>query len=161
MRDVTTAPLRVASLHRWQQHQPPAPFISATVENHVSTLIRIHLLEISIQVSFRPTPRHDEDQLRHDRLRWLFPVPTQGTVHATAVVAIVRRRRDRRDGRPIRRTLHDLAGEDPSAYTQHRQTGRPQTGRKFLDFATADTWWFLLRDNPISTGWLLKIPSTP
>src|SRR5262249_37688694 len=68
MRDVTTAPLRVASLHRWQQHQPPAPFISATVENHVSTLIRIHLLEISIQVSFRPTPRHDEDQLRHDRL---------------------------------------------------------------------------------------------
>src|SRR5262249_37688696 len=84
--------------------------------------------------------------------RWLCPVPTQGTVHATAFVAIVRRRRDRRDGRPIRRTLSDRAGEYTSAYTQHMQTGRPQTGRKFLDFATADTWWFPLRDNPISTG---------
>jgi hypothetical protein len=141
MRDVTTAPLPVASLLAWQ-HQSPAPFIFATVKNHVSTLIRIHLLEISIQVSFRPTSRHDEDQFRHDRLRWLFPVPTQGIVHATAFVAIVRRRRDRRDGKPIRRAVHDLAGEDISACTQHRQTGWPQTGRTFLDFAMADTWWF-------------------
>jgi hypothetical protein len=61
MRDVTPAPLHAASLNRPYQHQPPAPFTSATVENNVPPPIRIYLLEIAIQVSFRPTPRHDEE----------------------------------------------------------------------------------------------------
>ena len=68
MIDVTAAPLRVTSLDsRWQQHQAPAPFTFATVEYNVPAVVRVYLLEVTIQVSLPPTPRHDEDQVRHIR----------------------------------------------------------------------------------------------
>src|SRR5215510_13455886 len=71
--DVTTAPLCVASLgSQWYQHPAPAWFAFAPVENYVPTLVRVCLLEVAVQVSLLPTPRHDEDQVCHDGSRWLF-----------------------------------------------------------------------------------------
>jgi hypothetical protein len=103
MRDVTTAPLHAASLDWPQQHQPPAPFTSATVENNVPTPIRIYLLEIAIQMSLRPTPRHDEEQVRHDSppLACVQFPPT----HTKPFVAMVSTRRDRTGGTRGHRTV--------------------------------------------------------
>src|SRR6185503_12352944 len=62
---VTLAPLHVASLAR---HWPlaSAPFACATVENHISALVREFMLEV--QIVFWLGARHDEDQVCHDRL---------------------------------------------------------------------------------------------
>ena len=58
LRDVTMAPLHVASFDR-RRPQAPALFARATVENHIPTLVRVYKLEI--QVSFWLGARHDED----------------------------------------------------------------------------------------------------
>src|SRR6476660_6502971 len=60
------APLHVASLGR-QWPLASAPFACATVENHISALVREFMLEVQIVFGLRA--RHDEDQVCHDRLR--------------------------------------------------------------------------------------------
>jgi len=68
MIDVTAAPLRVTSLDsRGAQRQIPASFALATVEYNVPAVVRVYLLQVTVQVSRPPTPRHDEDQIRHIR----------------------------------------------------------------------------------------------
>ena len=62
------APVDVAPFDR-RRPQGPAPVDGATVENHISGLVREYVLEV--QILFWLGARHDEDQVCHDRLRWI------------------------------------------------------------------------------------------
>src|SRR5438445_572496 len=62
------APVDVTSFDR-RRPQAPAPLACATVENHIPALVREYMLEV--QILFWLRARHDEDQVCHDRLRWI------------------------------------------------------------------------------------------
>jgi len=65
-RGLAKAAITVASLGRRLPLTSPSLALS-TVEDHVSTLIGVDILEIHVSVGLGP--RHDEEQVCHHRLR--------------------------------------------------------------------------------------------